>query len=149
MASANVLLMALIHELRVSIPALRHQFCVGLLAGVATPTIPLRIVFFNVEVCNSGLADTSSNLQRIVYTDPYSLKNYWPGASAGRVYMDETVSTIINLRVPCSVSPISECNVWKWYNYARDNPSVMGGRAFSSFQFQVSVWLLPSRPTDS
>lgn len=116
-------------------------FCIGVRVGIYHPRVPLRIVFFNVEVCNSGLAVTESKLQQIVYTDPYGLKNYWPEASQGRVYMDETVSAIVNLRVPCSVSPISQCNVWRWLDYVQENPSVVGGRPLSAYQFQVSMRL--------
>lgn len=108
-------------------------------AGLPVNPVPIRIAFFNVEVCNSGLAVTdSAAITNTLYTDPHSLKNYWRQASNNRAYMDETTSAVINLRLPCSRFPITTCDVGSWYEYARGNPSALGGRVFSQYQFQVS-----------
>jgi hypothetical protein len=101
--------------------------------------VPISVAFFNVEVCNGGLAVTdATTLTNTVYNDPHSLTNYWRAASAGRAYLDETTSAIINLRLPCDRFPVNSCDVGQWFDYARDNPSVLGGRVLSQYQFQVS-----------
>lgn len=45
----------------------------------------MRVAFFNVEVCNSGLAvPNTAPLLNTLYSDPHSLKNYWRVASNNR-----------------------------------------------------------------
>lgn len=107
-------------------------------AGLQAPPVPIRVLFFNVEVCNSGLAVTdTAAITRTPYTDPHSLKAYWRAASNNRAYFDESTSAVINLRLPCDKFPISNCDVGSWYDYARDNPAALGGRVLSQYQFQV------------
>jgi hypothetical protein len=108
-------------------------------AGIAqTAPVPIRIAFFNVEVCNSGWAvPDSAKLTQTLYSDPHSLKNYWRAASNNRAFMDETTSAVINLKLPCDRFPIDSCALSNWFNYARDNPGALGGRVFSNYQFQV------------
>lgn len=103
--------------------------------------MPIRAIFYNVDVCNSGPPLPSLGpLQNVVYNDPHSLKRYWRSASAGRAFLDESTSAIVNLRVPCSVAPITDCEVRAWFNFARDNASALGGRKFSDYQYHVSAW---------
>lgn len=109
-------------------------------AGIAQAPVPIRAVFFNVEVCNIGLAVSNRNdLTTTIYSDAYSLKFYWRAASNNRAYLDESTSAVVELRLPCDQFSIDSCDVGKWNDYARDNPDALGGVDFSQYQFQVSM----------
>lgn len=109
-------------------------------AGLSSPPVPIRIAFFNVEVCDSGLAVPDKALLHTIYGDSHSLKNYWVRASNKRAFLDESTSTVINLRLPCDRFPITNCDVGSWLDYASGNPAALGGAVLNQYQIQVSVY---------
>lgn len=116
-----------------------HLMACSLLEGLPQAPVPIRIAFFNVEVCNSGLAVTNKDdITKIIYTDPDSLKNFWRQSSNSRAFMAESTSTVVDLRLPCHKFPIDSCNLTSWIEYVRDNTAALGGRNYSQeFRYQV------------
>ncbi|WIA36026.1 hypothetical protein OEZ86_007387 [Tetradesmus obliquus] len=114
--------------------------------GLPQAPVPIRIAFFNVEICNSGLAVTNKDdITKIIYTDPDSLKNFWRQSSNSRAFMDESTSTVVDLRLPCDKFPIDSCNLTSWIEYVRDNTAALGGRNYSQ-EFQYQSFIAPKTP---
>lgn len=111
----------------------------GALALPFSQPVPIRIAFFNVQVCNSGRAVANqTRINNSLYDDPHSLKNYWIKTSFGRAGFNESTSAIFDLDLPCLFFPVTDCNVAAWAAYVQFfSGAALQGRSLSDFQIQV------------
>ena len=110
-------------------------------AGTPAPAVPIRVAFFNMDLCNAPPAlQDFKRLRYHLYEGPYRLKPYWAAASYGRIRFDESTSVLVNIKVPCDDPKFSAgaCNVDDWKDYVRANQqALLGSNAFDSFKFKV------------
>lgn len=104
--------------------------------------IAVRALFLNVQLCGGAPAVSDlSVLRNSLYDDPQSLKNYWQAASFGRVYFNESTSSIVDFQLPCNGSfDVSTCNWDAWVAYLGANPTAVQlgpGQDLSQYQYKV------------
>lgn len=103
--------------------------------------IAVRALFLNVQLC--GVAPAVANvsvLRNSIYDDPQSIKTYWQAASFGRVYFNESTSSIVDLQLPCNGSfdeTTCDSNAWAAYLSANATAVLGPGQDLSQFQFRV------------
>jgi hypothetical protein len=90
-----------------------------------------------LSICQLGSPGTLEDMNKNLYQDPHSLKNYWRDISFGRAYFNETTSLIKYVSIPCSAFPTpGSCKFDDWVTYIENNAAKLGVPELRAFNYK-------------